>query len=630
MRLGIALSVEQASFVDAVLDGRNVLVDACWGSGKTTAIQALCDELAAEEGTRVLYLTFNRLLKDEARRRVANRATDVFNYHALAKHCLALAGYGDVPVQDAMVAYERCRDFLWPQMAPYDVIVIDEYQDISAPYVPVIEDAVSAVNRVRGVCPRIVAVGDMDQKIYDKSALDPLAFVRALMEWTGRPTAEVPFTKSFRLGPDVAEPLGRIFRKRVEGVNSEARAMELSLDEAIDLVSDMDPADVICLGSRYGKPSQVLNRLEERCPDVWNKRTVYSTVGDGERGALAPEGVGVVTTFDAAKGLERAVSVVCDFDSAYWNSRVTKPEASPWILRNIFGVGATRGKAMNVFVRPESEKVAFLVPETLERAAVSKRICGLFPQLQVRDSFEHRFEEHIEAAYGRLSVERLDDGSGEVICARMADELIDLSACVGLWAQALYFDDFDVTEYAERWVRFRQHRELTSEELDYADDRKVLLAEAAETGQERYVKQVEGPLLEPEAVDAVRRRLAEHVAEDVPCECEVDFDIHLKRRNSDRAAAQGKVSFLGFADAIADDTVWEFKFTGELAHTDFLQVGAYLLGLEEGIEARLLNIRTGELWAVSIPDRDAFAAAVLKVATKGAFSEADYLSCRPA
>ena len=37
------LSAEQQAFVDAALAGHDILVDACIGSGKTTAIQALCN-----------------------------------------------------------------------------------------------------------------------------------------------------------------------------------------------------------------------------------------------------------------------------------------------------------------------------------------------------------------------------------------------------------------------------------------------------------------------------------------------------------------------------------------------------------------------------------------------------------
>ena len=38
------------------MQGRNILVDACIGSGKTTAIQRLCDEFPRERN--ILYLRF--------------------------------------------------------------------------------------------------------------------------------------------------------------------------------------------------------------------------------------------------------------------------------------------------------------------------------------------------------------------------------------------------------------------------------------------------------------------------------------------------------------------------------------------------------------------------------------------
>ena len=42
------LSNEQQLFIDYALAGHNILVEACIGSGKTTAIQALCNRLAGK------------------------------------------------------------------------------------------------------------------------------------------------------------------------------------------------------------------------------------------------------------------------------------------------------------------------------------------------------------------------------------------------------------------------------------------------------------------------------------------------------------------------------------------------------------------------------------------------------
>ena len=55
------LSDEQSKFVEIAQNGKNILVDACIGSGKTTAIQALCKKLPKEK--EILYLTYNKLLK---------------------------------------------------------------------------------------------------------------------------------------------------------------------------------------------------------------------------------------------------------------------------------------------------------------------------------------------------------------------------------------------------------------------------------------------------------------------------------------------------------------------------------------------------------------------------------------
>ena len=45
----IQLSNEQQLFIEKALQGENILVDACIGSGKTTAIQSLCNELPSEK-----------------------------------------------------------------------------------------------------------------------------------------------------------------------------------------------------------------------------------------------------------------------------------------------------------------------------------------------------------------------------------------------------------------------------------------------------------------------------------------------------------------------------------------------------------------------------------------------------
>ena len=68
--INLALSAEQNEFVVKALGGHNILVDACIGSGKTTAIQQLCNVFPSDR--KILYLTYNRLLKLDAQAKIKN------------------------------------------------------------------------------------------------------------------------------------------------------------------------------------------------------------------------------------------------------------------------------------------------------------------------------------------------------------------------------------------------------------------------------------------------------------------------------------------------------------------------------------------------------------------------------
>ena len=154
----IKLSDEQQEFIRRVKAGENVLVDACIGSGKTTAIQALCRELPEK---RILYLTYNRLLKEDARRKIPNRWNiTVTNYHGFAYQALKSTGI-NVGVSDLIQTFNSVQPTL---PAHYDLLVLDEYQDIEL-------ETSLMLNYIKSVNPgmQIAAVGDMMQKIYDKS-----------------------------------------------------------------------------------------------------------------------------------------------------------------------------------------------------------------------------------------------------------------------------------------------------------------------------------------------------------------------------------------------------------------------------------------------------------------------------
>lgn len=148
--LNIKLSDEQQLFIQKALQGENILVDACIGSGKTTAIQSLCNELPGTK--RVLYLTYNKLLKLDAKTKIKKRNVTVTNYHGFAYRILIKNGIS-VGISDLIQAFIQQK----PAMEKYDVLIIDEYQDIE-------QELAELLQLVKDNNPEIqvIAVGDME------------------------------------------------------------------------------------------------------------------------------------------------------------------------------------------------------------------------------------------------------------------------------------------------------------------------------------------------------------------------------------------------------------------------------------------------------------------------------------
>lgn len=592
----ITLSDEQQEFIDVALSGKNILVDACIGSGKTTAIQYLCDVVSSDK--RVLYLTYNRLLKIDAQRRIKNKNVTVTNYHGFAYSRLKEAGL-NAGVQDMIQEFLK-NDISVPH---YDILLIDEYQDIEKEFA----DELLVIKKWNPEI-QIIAVGDMEQKIYDKTTLEVQPFIK---EYLGE-HAELSFTKCFRLSDELAARLGRIWKKPIIGVNEGCLVEEMTVEQVREFLAEQNPRDVLCLGSRTGTMSKVLNWIEETYPDVWNKKTVYASIQDKDKlGATQPNSkTAIFTTYDSSKGMERKVCVVFDYTESYWGVRIEKPQQNYTILRNVFCVAASRGKEHVIFV---NNGEAMLSEETLKTKVESEKEFGL---LDITELFDFKFVEDVEECYSLLSVNEIEQKDHSTINVKNRDEMIDLSPCVGIYQEAFFFDGYDIDESIRHYYRVHDPSKMPKEETlaNLTVEEKVLWLTSLETKQKRYREQVQRPFITPWAEWQLKQRLSTEFGpdEEVQKSCEILF--------SDKAGGAKAVHAVGFTDVIKNDTVYELKFVSELQHTHFLQCACYMvaLGLEKGI---LWNTRDNKKFEVTIPDTEAYLDAVIKTVTKGAITK---------
>lgn len=591
----VSLSSEQEMFINLALQGENILVNACIGSGKTTTIQELCNRL--KWGTKVLYLTYNKLLKIDARNKIKNKNITVTNYHGYAYMQL-----DKINIKAGIHELVQIHNKILPDAPHYDLLILDEYQDIE-------QEVSEMLWHIKDCNPdmQIVAVGDMEQKIYDKTRLDVEEFIT---DFLGNNHCRMEFTKCFRISPKLAGFLGRVWNKNIIGINRYCHVWGMSFEETKQFLLQKQPNEILCLGQNMGKRSKMLNELEEEAPGKFNKNTVWSNVSDSDNCATNPTPeCAVFTTFDGCKGMERDICVVFDWTESYWNARVTKPNVKYEIIRNIFCVAASRGKQYIIFVEND------LSMGTLIHACDNS---SKQDDVQISTMFDFKYIEDVEAAFHELDIKETQQKQ-ESIPVSTSDGMIDLSACIGIYQEAAYFNGYNISKDITQFFQVNRNKDhlKVSGYSDWDIEKQILYLVALETNQDRYLRQVSLPFVSKEHWKMISSRLSKVFTKDelVQQECKISFG---SKKNGFEAK--------GFCDVIKNyngkPAVYELKFVSELSHTHFLQCACYMAAMDIST-GFLWNVYDNQMYKIRIPDKKRFLDKVARAVTKGQLKTQD-------
>lgn len=634
-QVDVELTDEQKRFIQLVEDGHNVLVDACIGSGKTTSIQKLCSLLISKYNKSILYLTYNKLLKDDARQKIVSTMNiAVHNYHSYAMSTMRDMGIFS-SASDCIQKFISTPDV---KIKHYDLIVIDEYQDIDAEIAAMLE-----IIKDNNPGIQIVMVGDMSQKIYDKTTLSVADFVPCFME----KYEFIKFTYCFRICEDLADKLGYAWDKDIKGVNTDC-CVKFATDTygLVDYLAKKEPGDVLCLGKRTGAMARVLNLLEQRYPEKYNKQTVYASIREGDSNITPSKSTAIFTTYDGSKGLEKPVCVVFDFTEDYWASRMSYPNTNEDILRNIFCVAASRGKSEIIFMCQDNSISDIegvddeplvdehglldikLIPKAMEKYANAGESSDVV-KLNISSMFDFKYKEDIEACYNLLDIDCIQHPQ-EVINIPSSDGMIDLSPCIGVYQEVMYFNAYDIdaqlnylyNQYPNR-PRFIPSSDTIEKEIesgkrkrDLSVEKKILAMTAFETMQSRYCNQVNPNFISKTYQQQIFDRLDSEFDRNmttIQTSCSMNF---INRRDVTR---YGTIVMQGKTDVVKNGKIYELKFVSELSHEHFLQLAGYLLATDiaEGV---LWNVKNNAKFVVRIKDRLAFAKMVALTITKHRFA----------
>lgn len=613
----IQFTDEQQLALQYAVDGYDVLVDACIGSGKTTVIQEACKRLYAIEKS-VLYLTFNRRLLEEARKRIDPQHADVHTYHSYAGKVLNSC---NIPSSS-----EREVPFLFTKRVKraykYDVIVVDEYQDVSEDLKDMLWHICRMSYNNYGFCPQFLVVGDRDQKIMDNTAIDAVACMEELFSFLskihGKEYRQIQFTNCFRLSAGYAAKIGQAWGRSIIGRNPDCKVGKKNLVQTALFLSQFEPKDILVLGNNmsWGARAELQNMLESRFPEKFNKDTVYSSITerDGSRRNIDTSECAVFTTYDSAKGMERKVCIMCNFDDGYLKSRL-EHQTSRKVIKNLFLVAASRGKEYNIVCEHGKGHILNFsaIAEVSGKTKIDMRA------EYISEMFDFKRKEDVDRCLEHIRTKEIQNPACDTIDIELTSGHINLAPCIGIHTQAAYFDNYDVDMSVLNARLEREARGIVSKLPAYKESwplwKKILYLTAMTTGQDRYFKQITKSYLDKKSEDRVIERLSKHLPKD--CDVEVPCAVVYRGcRDAANGMEIGEKLVKGRMDAIADGIPWELKFADSIKAEHLLQAAMYAIA-NCSDHAILWNLKTNEVQWVEVDDAQAFLEDALTCISKG-------------
>jgi hypothetical protein len=172
-------SEEQRLIIDEIINGKNVIVDACAGSGKSTTILSCALELPHK---KILQTTYNNQLRQEVKENI--REFDLKNIEVYTYHCIGVKYYFPEAFDDNGI-----RKILREDMVPkiklpsIDLLVLDECQDMTFLYF----QFMVKFTKDMGNPLQLLILGDKMQGIYSFRGANSVFLTSAKELWEEHP-----------------------------------------------------------------------------------------------------------------------------------------------------------------------------------------------------------------------------------------------------------------------------------------------------------------------------------------------------------------------------------------------------------------------------------------------------------
>jgi hypothetical protein len=357
--IDIKLSDEQNNIIDSK---SNIIVDAVAGSGKTTSILHMS---MANPTKNIFQITYNNSLKCEVRKkatRLCIENMEIHTYHSLAVKYYSPSAYTDEEIKKILLSKQSINKKYISQ--PIDILFIDETQDMILDYYKLIKKFMSDTNSQ----PQIIVLGDRCQGIYDFKGANTkfltladkiwnLKFVNLNLSTSYRLTNQISwFVNNIMLGYNrintvknglkvdyyISNPF-KIYKKIGKYLINKIKNKNILPSDIFILIPSLKTTE-----SPYKKLENYLVKHGIKC--------VTPISDDTKLDDKTISNKVVFTTYHQAKGRERKIVVLYNFDNSYMEYYTREKFSTNTICPNILYVGATRASEKLILIQDFNTK----------------------------------------------------------------------------------------------------------------------------------------------------------------------------------------------------------------------------------------------------------------------------------
>lgn len=371
----------------------NIIIDSVAGSGKTTTNLFIAQN---NINKNILLLTYNSKLKLETKEKIIKyniHNLNVFTYHSFCiKYYDNKNGYTDKNIID-IIKNNIKNEIIFN----YDLIILDEAQDISPLYYKLIYKIYND-NNIKNA--NIILLGDIYQSIYDFNQSDEryILYADKLFNYNKNLWMKLNLSTSFRITHEMSLFINNCMLNN-NRINSEkvtsnkpryiiCNTFDKNITKSQTLKEveyylklGYKPQDFFILApslSVKGANMSPVKILENNIKLKYQNINIYVPTNDDEKlDNTILENKMVFSTFHQSKGLERPVIIIFNFDNSYF--KYYKKDKNPNICPNELYVATTRGSEhLTLIHHYENNYLPFLNINTIEKFTIFNKYKNIY------------------------------------------------------------------------------------------------------------------------------------------------------------------------------------------------------------------------------------------------------------